>query len=151
HAVTLRGAESDSMIASYLLDASQHDLGHLVLEHVRYKALSEEDICGKGVKALSLADLPPEAVVDYAGERADLAGQLAPILDERLAALELKTLYETLELPLVPVLVDIERAGVRIDSHALAGQSQRIEQQLSTLQRQIFDMAGGEFNVNSPK
>jgi DNA polymerase-1 len=139
------------MVAGYLIDASPHDLEDLALEHIRYKAIREEDVCGKGVKALSLADLPPEAVVDFAGERADLAGQLAPIFDERLAALELTDLYATLELPLVPVLVAIERAGVRIDTPALAAQSLHIEQELSALQRQIFVMAGGEFNVNSPK
>jgi DNA polymerase-1 len=149
--VTLAGVASDAMIASYLIDASPHDLENLALEHVRYKALREEDICGKGVRALSLADLPPEAIVDYAGERADLAGQLAPILDDRLAVLELQELYKTLELPLMPVLVDIERAGVRIDTSLLASQSQKIEQQLTALQRHIFDLAGGEFNVNSPK
>ncbi len=151
HGVGLAGTGSDTMIASFLVDASPHDLEDLALEHVRYKAIREEEVCGKGVKALSLADLPPEAVVDFAGERADLAGQLAPMLDARLAALDLTDLYATLERPLVPVLVAIERAGVRIDCPALAAQSQHIEQELSALQRQIFALAGGEFNVNSPK
>jgi DNA polymerase-1 len=151
HGVDLAGIESDTMIASYLVDASQHDLEDLALEHAKYKAITSEDVCGKGVKAVSLAELPPEAVVDFAGERADLAGQLAPLLDERLKALELSELYRTLELPLAPVLVAIERAGVRIDSSALAGQGQRIDQQLSALQGAIYHLAGGEFNVNSPK
>jgi DNA polymerase-1 len=151
HGITLAGIESDTMIGSYLVDVSQHSIEDLALEHVRYKAITVEDVCGKGVKAVSLINLPPEAVVDFAGERADLAGQLAPILAGRLEALGLTELYKTLELPLVPVLVAIERAGVRIDSAALAGQSRRIDQQLSTVQRAIFDLAGGQFNVNSPK
>ena len=70
------------MLASYLLDAtrSTYPLEELALEHTAYKALTEEDVCGKGVKALSLADIPVEAALDFAGERADLAGQLAPLL-----------------------------------------------------------------------
>jgi DNA polymerase-1 len=66
------------MIASYLLDAtrSEHPLEDLALEHTSYKALTEEDVCGRGAKAVSLADVPVEAAVDYAGERADIAGQL---------------------------------------------------------------------------
>ena len=70
------------MLASYLLDAtrSEHPLEDLALEHIGYKALTEEDVCGRGAKAMSLADVPVEAAVDYAGERADLVGQLAPML-----------------------------------------------------------------------
>src|SRR4029077_18851330 len=80
HGVTLRGLETDTMLASFLLDSSraEHLLEDLALEHTSYKALSEEDVCGRGVKALSLADVPVEAALDYAGERADLVGQLAP-------------------------------------------------------------------------
>ena len=75
------------MIASYLIDAtrSTHRLEDLALEHTSYKALTEEDVCGRGAKAVSLADVPAEAAVDYAGERADLAGQLAPIFRALLA------------------------------------------------------------------
>ena len=82
HGVTLRGLDLDTMLASYLLDAtrSAHPLEDLALEHTSYKALTEEDVCGRGAKAVSLADVPVEAALDYAGERADLAGQLAPML-----------------------------------------------------------------------
>jgi DNA polymerase-1 len=153
HGVTLAGLDTDTMIASYLIDAtrSAHRLEALALEHTQYKALAEEDICGKGVKALSLADLPPEAAIDYAGERADLAGQLAPVLRTRLAAEELTDVYESLELPLIPALVAIERAGVRLDLPAMAGLSTRIEQDLRGRSGRIYELAGGEFNINSPK
>ena len=68
------------MLASYLLDAtrSAHPLEDLALEHTGYKALTEEDVCGRGAKAMSFAEMPVEAALDYAGERADLALQLAP-------------------------------------------------------------------------
>jgi DNA polymerase I len=153
HGVNLAGLGTDTMLASYLLDAtrSAHRLEDLSLEHTAYKAIAEEDICGKGVKALTLAGVPVEAIVDYAGERADLVGQLAPLLEERLAKEELNDVYHTLELPLVPVLVAIERAGVHIDSASLLAQSQRVEQELTRLMKQVYEIAGGEFNIGSPK
>ena len=153
HGVTLSGLGTDVMLASYLLDAtrSAHRLEDLSLEHTAYKAIAEEDICGKGVRALSLAEVPVEAIVDYAGERADLVGQLAPLLEEQLTKEELTGVYRTLELPLVPVLVAIERAGVRIDSAALLAQSQRVELELTRLMKQVYERAGGEFNIGSPK
>jgi DNA polymerase-1 len=153
HEVTLRGLDTDTMLASYLVDAtrSEHRLEDLALEHTSYKALTEEEVCGRGVKALSLADVPVEAAVDYAGERADLVGQLAPIFRELLVKERLNEVYETLELPLVPVLIAVERAGIRVDGHAMAGLSQKVEQDLARRSARIFEMAGGEFNINSPK
>jgi len=153
HGVTLRGLDIDTMLASYLIDAtrSEHRLEDLALEHTSYKALTEEDVCGRGAKAISLADLPVEAAVDYACERADLVGQLVPRFRDLLAIEQLTGLYERLELPLVPVLIAVERAGVRVDGVALAGQSQRIEQELARRTAQIYEIAGGEFNINSPK
>ncbi len=153
HGVELRGLDLDTMLASYLIDATrtEHRLEDLALEQTSYKALSEEDVCGRGAKAVSFADLPPEAALVYAGERADLAGQLAPLFRKMLADEGLRELYDTLELPLVPVLMAIERAGVKIDGAALAAQSQRVEQELARRTAQIFEAAGGEFNINSPK
>jgi DNA polymerase-1 len=153
HGVTLRGLDTDIMLASYLIDAtrSDHPLEELALEHTSYKALKEEDVCGRGVKAVSLADVPVGAALDFAGERADLVGQMAPLFRGLLAKERLTEVYETLELPLVPVLVAIERAGIRVDGAALAAQSQKIEQELAQRTALIYEMAGGEFNINSPK
>jgi DNA polymerase-1 len=153
HEIALGGLGTDTMLASYLLDATRnaHKLEDLSLEHTAYRALAEEDICGKGVKAMSLAEVPVEAAVDYAGERADLVGQLAPLLSEQMKKEQLTGVYDTLELPLIPVLVDVERAGIRVDVHALLAQSQKVEQELSRLMKQVHDLAGGEFNIGSPK
>jgi len=153
HGVTLRGLDMDTMLASYLIDSSrsEHLLEDLALEHTSYKALSEEDLCGRGAKAVSLAEVPVEAAVDYAGERADLVGQLAPRFRELLAQEQLTQVYETLERPLIPVLMAIERAGVRVDGPALAAQSQKVEQELARRTSLIYESAGGEFNINSPK
>jgi DNA polymerase I len=151
--VTLRGFDLDTMLASYLIDASrsEHRLEDLALEHTSYKALAEEEVCGRGAKTRSLADIPADAAVDYAGERADLAGQLAPVLRDLLRQEQLADVYATLELPLIPVLIEIERAGVRVDGPALAAQSQKVEQELARRTAQIYELAGGEFNINSPK
>jgi DNA polymerase I len=153
HGITLRGLETDTMIASYLLDAtrSSHPLEDLALEHAGYKALKEEDVCGRGAKAVSFATIPVQAALDYAGERADLALQLSDTLRGLLRTEELEPLYLDLELPLVPVLVDIERAGVRVDTATLNAQSDRVEQELDRLARQVYALAGEEFNINSPK
>jgi DNA polymerase-1 len=153
HGVTLRGSHTDTMLGSYLLDAtrSEHLLEDLALEYTSYKALTEEEVCGRGAKALSLANLPVEATLDYAGERADLVEQLARPIEGLLAKEGLSEVYNTLELPLVPVLVAVERAGIRVNQTALAAQSQKVEQELSQRTETIFSMAGGEFNINSPK
>jgi DNA polymerase-1 len=151
--ITLRGLDVDTMLVSYLLDSerSDHRLEDLALEHTSYKALRDEDVCGRGVKAVSFATLTPEAAVDYAGERADLAGQIAPILSGMLAGQQLDDVYRTLELPLIPVLVAVERAGIHVDGEALAAQSRTVDQELAERNAQIFAMAGAVFNINSPK
>jgi DNA polymerase-1 len=153
HGITLNGLGTDTMLASYLLDAtrSSHPLEDLALEHAGYKALREEDVCGRGAKAVSFRNVPLERSLEFAGERADLALQMADKLRDLLRREELETLYDTIELPLVPVLVDIERAGVRIDGPALASQSDRIDQELARLASSIYELAGAEFNINSPK
>ncbi|MBI3401528.1 MAG: DNA polymerase I [Acidobacteria bacterium] len=153
HGITLRGLDTDTMLASYLIDStrSEHKLEELALEHLGYKALTDEDVCGKGAKAVSLADLPAEAVVDFACERADVAGQLTPILRDLINKEALNDVYEAIERPLVPVLVAIERAGVRIDGPALAAQAQKVDEELGQRTTTIYGMAGGEFNINSPK
>jgi DNA polymerase-1 len=153
HGITLAGLEFDSMLASYLLDATRsgHPLEESSLEHLGYKALTDEDVCGRGAKALPFAKVAPESLLTFAGERADLARQLSNRLAPLLVTDALEEVYRTLEMPLVPVLADIERAGIRIDGPALAAQSQHIEQALAQYTARIWELAGGQFNINSPK
>ncbi len=153
HGVALDGFDLDTLIAGYLLDATRPglDLRDLALEEIGYKAITLEEVVGKGAKAPGLADVPVDAVVEYAGERSDLALQAAERLAPRLAADGLERLYRDVELPLVPVLVDLERAGVRLDTGALAAQSVAMAAQLSALQAEIHALAGEPFNVNSPR
>src|SRR5262249_34143751 len=153
HGIRLAGLGLDTMLASYLIDATRsgHPLEETALEHLGYKALTEEDICGRGTKALRLEEVPADAAIDYAGERADLALQLAERLGQQLVAEGLDSVYRDLERPLIPVLVAMERAGVRPDAHALASQAQRVEGELGSRSGQIFELAGESFNINSPK
>jgi DNA polymerase-1 len=153
HGITLAGLEFDSMLASYLLDATRpgHPLEESSLEHLGYKALTEEDVCGRGAKAVPFTRLAPELLLTFAGERADLARQLSNRLAPLLVTDHLEEVYRQLEMPLVPVLADIERAGIRIDGPALAAQSQHIEQALAQLTARIWELAGEQFNINSPK
>jgi DNA polymerase-1 len=153
HGIELAGLVFDSMVVSYLLDATRsgHPLEDTALEHLGYKALTEEDVCGRGAKAAPLASLPMAATLNYAGERADLALQLATELEPKLVEAGLDEVYRTLELPLLPVLVEMERSGVRIDGPALAAQSQHIEHEMQVLSARIFELANFEFNINSPK
>ena len=151
--VTLAGLAFDTMIASYLIDPtrSAHSLEDTALEHLGYKAVTEESLTGKGIKATALADLPADTVRDFAAERADLPLQLAQDLPARLDAEDLTRVWETLERPLIDVLVGIEQAGVRVDPAVLSAQSTHVEKEMASLSRKIFDLAGVEFNINSPR
>ena len=153
HGVALRGIETDTMLASYLLDATRsgHPLEELALEHAGYKALREEDLCGRGAKAIPFSQVPIETALDYAGERADLALQVSGTLRDLLRKEDLETLYRDLELPLIPVLVGIERAGVRIDASTLAAQAQHVDRELARLASKVYELSGEEYNINSPK
>ena len=151
--VRLEGLGLDTMLASYLLDATRsgHALEGVALEHLGYKALTEGDVRGRGAKSVPLADVPPADVLTYAGERADLALQIAATLAPMLVANDLDAVYRNLERPLLPVLVEMERTGVGIDAAALATQSLHVDKALAAKSAQIFELAGESFNINSPK
>ena len=154
HGIVLEHPKAfDTMLASYLLDSnrSNQELEPIVLEQLQYKALTDEDVRGKGVKALPFSQVPVDSVLNYAGERADLAFQLADHLAPMLERDGLLGVYRDLELPLVPILADIERIGVRVDVRALAAQSTVLDREMNDLSRLIYGQAGGEFNINSPK
>ena len=151
--VRLDGLANDTMLASYVLDATRggHRIEDLALEHAGYRVGEEDALRGRGARAVAFDALPPEALLSFAGERADLAGQLAPILTDALAREGLTGVYRDLELPLVAVLADVERAGIRVDSHVLAELADRVDRELTERTARIFALAGEEFNINSPK
>jgi DNA polymerase-1 len=149
----LAGLHLDTMVASYLLDAtkSSHALESLALERTSYRAMLEDEITGKGIRALSLDAVPPAVMATFAGERADVPLTLAPALEHELEEHGLGLVYRTLEHPLIPVLARMEQAGVRVDTGALNVLSARMQRELDDLSRRIFEWSGGEFNVNSPR
>ncbi len=153
HGVTLAGIDVDTELASYLLDAnrSEPELDAIALELLTYRACALESIVGKGAKSISPGAVAPATLLTWAGERADLAAQVAPIVAEQMQAAALTPVYETLERPLIPVLVALERAGVRIDSGVLAGQAATLEAELDQRAERIYGIAGERFNINSPK
>ena len=135
----LAGLDIDTMIGSYLLDATRppHRIEDLALEHLGYKAIADEELRGRGAKALNYCDLPPDAVVDFCNERSDLAFKLADPLRRQLADKSLDALYLELELPLIPVLAEIERAGIRVETQQLIRMSGELDTELAALQRDI--------------
>ncbi|MGH9161515.1 MAG: DNA polymerase I, partial [Vicinamibacteraceae bacterium] len=153
YGIALQGLEGDSMLASYVLNATQssHAIEPLALERLGYRATSVEEVCGRGAKAVPLARVPVDAAVVFAGERADLALQLRDALTPALERERLTSVYRELELPLVPVLVDMERAGVRLDLAVLRGLSDHMEAELHERSARVYELAGMEFNINSPR
>jgi len=149
----LGGADIDTEIASYLVDAtrSSHDLAGLALERATYRAMSDQDVVGRGVKAVTLDAVPPRSLAAYAGERADLPLGLAPGFVTDLEQAGLTTVYCDYERPLIPVLAAIERAGVKVDTAALASLAGSMQAELDHLAKRIYTHAGLEFNINSPK
>jgi len=152
HGVEVRGHAFDSMLASYLLDATRPSpsLEDAALEWLGYRAGTEEALVGKGARAVPFSSVEPSAALSFAGERADLAWQLTDVLAPQLAGEKLDRLFHDLEMPLVPVLVALERTGIMVDRAQLAEQSAALERELATISARIHELAGESFNINSP-
>lgn len=143
----------DLLLADYVLDPLQrHNINSMAQRYLNYQPLTAEELIGKkGKSQKSMTEVPLETLKDYACEDADLTFQLAPILKEKIAKAQLeKPLYE-IELPLIPVLAAMESRGIRVDKHFLYAYAKELEVQLHHLEREIYALAGREFNVNSPK
>lgn len=142
----------DVMIASYCLDPGrrQHDLETLVLEEFGHKTTTYAELCGKGKDAVPFAELEPERAAAYAAERADMALRIDQRLARELDDYGLEKLYEEIEMPLMPVLADMERAGIAIDPRFFADMGRRLAGELKLVEEEIYKLAGREFNINSP-
>ncbi len=151
--VKLAGLEFDTMLADYLLEAGRrgHKLDDLAVRYLNHATIKIEELIGTGKKQKRMDEVPVEEITRYAAEDALLPLRLRPILEPRLAEAGLDQLYTTLELPLVEVLAELEYRGIRVDCDRLAELSRRFGQRLDTVQQQIFDLAGHELNIASPK
>lgn len=150
--VELKGVAFDTMVASYVLNPSrrQHNLAGLVLEHFNYTMTTYEDVAGKGAKQVSFDQVPIEAATAYACEDADYTLRLADELSAEVASAAMAPLLYELEMPLIEVLVAMERWGVKIDAAVLRDLSKELEGQIEALATRIYTLAGEEFNIKSP-
>ena len=148
--VVLAGLAFDAMVASYLLNPnkSDHGLESLALDYLQLKLKSLEEVVGKdlGLEAAAL-----ETTTDYACTKADLVLRLVSALTPLLAEGELEKLFREIEMPLVEVLAEIERNGFKVDVALLHEMSRWLEKELAGVASRIFELAKGEFNINSPK
>ena len=145
----------DTMIAHYLLQPeSRHGMDYLAEIYLHYRTIHIDELIGKkerGKPQKSMREVPVEEVCPYAAEDADITLRLAHVFRPMLEAEGATRLFEEIEMPLMPVLADMERAGVRIDTEALRQGSQLLGEQLVALEQEIYELAGREFNINSPK
>jgi DNA polymerase-1 len=154
HDITLRGIREDTMLESYVLDStsSRHDLDTLALSHLNQSTISFEEVAGKGAKQLTFNQVPIEQAAPYAAEDAEVTWRLHSVLSDRLHQVEsLSSLYRELEIPLVPVLSRIERNGALVCRDTLASHSQELGQRMLALEAHAHELAGGPFNLGSPK
>ena len=154
HNITLRGIREDTMLESYVLDSagSRHDLDTLALSHLGQRTISFEEVAGKGAKQLTFNQVPIEQAAPYAAEDAEVTWRLHGVLSDRLQQIEsLSRLYRELEIPLVPVLSRIERNGALVCRDTLASHSQQLGQRMLALEARAHELAGGPFNLGSPK
>ncbi|MCZ6458565.1 MAG: DNA polymerase I [Gammaproteobacteria bacterium] len=154
YGVALNGIEFDTMLESYVLDsvASRHNMDDLAKKYLQRKTIHYEDVAGKGAKQLTFDQVPVDQATEYAAEDADVTLQLHATLWPRLAVTpSLVEVFQTIELPLLPVLSRVERTGTLIDGGLLADQSRELAERIEALRSQAFELAGCEFNPDSPK
>ncbi len=143
----------DTLLMSYALDAGRgnHGMDELSLRHLGHKPIAFKDVAGSGKSQITFDLVPVDKAAGYAAEDADITLRLFEILKPRLISERKKTLYETLERPLVPVLVNMEREGIKVDRTVLARLSGDFAQTMAGLEAQIHELAGETFNIASPK
>ena len=144
----------DTMCLSYVLDAGRterHGLDHLALNLLQVQTIKYEDLCGKGAKQISFAEVPPEAACAYASEDADICLRLWMMYRPRLAREGVSSVYERLERPLIPILAEMEKTGIVVDDNILRRLSNDFATRIVELEAIIHEHAGSSFNIASPK
>ncbi len=152
--VTLRGVRFDTMLESYVLNAtaSRHDMDTLALKHLGEKTIHYEDIAGKGAGQLTFDQIDLEQASPYAAEDADITLRLHDKLWPQVKDIEsIRTVFEEIEMPLVPVLSQIERNGALLNADLLHKQSHEMSRRIAELEEEAYELAGEEFNLASPR
>ena len=154
HGIKLGPIKHDTMLMSYILDASatRHNLDALAKLYLNYKTTTFEEVAGKGVKQITFDQVPLKLAGNYASEDADITlrlyEKLNPLLNKKTS---LKKLAEDIEIPLIEVLSDMEQAGTLVNSKVLQAQSKDLGKRLIKLEKEAYEIAGEEFNLGSTK
>lgn len=153
YGIQLGGPLFDTMLTHYLLEPDQrHNMDALAENYLHYSPISIETLIGKkGKGQLSMRDVDLEKIKEYAAEDADITFRLKEALEPMLDEKDVRKVMEKVEAPLVPVLADMERAGVRIDKEMLAAYSEELQDDILGLEKDIYQLAGVQFNIASPK
>ena len=143
----------DTMIAEYMLhpEKNSYKMDYLSIDYLNYRMVPIDNLIGTGLHKKSMAEVPLKDIAFYASEDADIAFQLAEILKDKLEKESLFEPYNDIEIPLIPVLTTIEKNGVYLNLDFLADLSRQFGEGLEKLTEKIHQMAGREFNINSPK
>ena len=154
YGITVRGLVHDTMLESYVLNstASRHDMDSLAKRHLGHETIPYEQVTGRGAKQIPFSQVDIETACRYAAEDADVTLRLHRVLWEKLKAEPgLRSVYENIEMPLVPVLARMEQAGVLIDIAALKRQSNELAKRMHEITEQAYSIAGRNFSLDSPK
>ena len=153
YGIEMRGVEHDTLLQSYVLESHRpHDMDNLALRHLGIKTIKYEDVAGKGAQQIGFDEVALDKAAEYAAEDADITLRLHQTLYPQLAAVEtLEHVYRDIEVPTSRVLRKMERSGVLIDAEKLRQQSSEIATRLIQLESEAYVLAGGEFNLGSPK
>ncbi len=151
--IEVRGISFDTMIASYLLNPSKtsHGLDALALEYLNYRTMTYTEVTGTGKKQIGFCEVDIATATRYSGEDADITLRLKMLLEPKLREQGLDSLFRDVEMKLLRVLVDMEYAGVKIDAGLLKTMSGKLERDTARIVKDIYELAGVEFNINSPK
>jgi len=151
--VRLRGICRDTMVLSYLLEPNwgRHGLDKLALHYLRETKTPYAEVAGKGKNELTMDKVAVERAAPYACQDAALAGELGEVLWDKVRSRRLDHLYEDIERPLVALLARMEVLGVRVDPKVLKAMSKELAGELGRLEKEIHGLAGGAFNINSPR
>lgn len=151
--VELNGTLFDTMVASYLLNPSKlnHNLEDILQEYLQLRKTPISDLLGKGKGKITMKEVDTETIKNYCCQDSDAAFRLKQVLEPQLGEKDLSELFYEVEMPLVDCLTDMELAGVAIDLDFLSAMSKDLDKQLRVLTSEIHEIAGSEFNINSPK
>lgn len=151
HGIKLAGVMFDTMLASYLINPSKraHNLNQIALDFLGHRKITYQEVTGRGKTALNFSQISIEKATPYACEDADITLLAYNVLAQKLDEIDLTTLLQTIEMPLIPVLIKMEMRGICVDRERLSRLSESFADQLNTLEQMIYEVAGETFNIKS--